>query len=258
MRNTKFRLSLAFVLAVSACSVGCQNTPNISGIWHNEFENIEGQFVAMEFELRQNYISRNWSGRWEMKELMSWGDLKHVLVTDSTIEVDLSASLKFKGVLSTNGTSLDGFLFHSGGEITQSYTRVDKWASRMPARMDDQGRPVRSWNYQPPELIDDDWSVGSLSDAKIRQQPLDGLFKKIVNGQYRGLDAVLMARGGNLVLEEYFYFGSRSEIHSVQSVTKSVTLLVFGMAYDEGLIGDLEEPVHKYFLNYSDSAWGEE
>jgi len=60
------------------------------------------------------------------------------------------------------------------------------------------------------------------------------------------------------VLEEYFHFGSRNEIHQIQSVTKSVTSLVFGIAYDEGLIGDLERPVYDFFPNYSDSAWVKE
>ena len=255
MRNTIGLLSLAFVLAISACSQRGRSAPDVSGIWHIEVENVPGQLVAMEFELRQSFFGRKWSGRWECMEIMTQGKLDRVQVAGSTVEVDLSASLKFKGALSADGTSLDGILYASGEETPQTYTRVDDWATRMPARMDDQGRPVKAWNYRTPELIDDDWPVASLSDAKIRQQPLDDLFEKVVNGQYRGLDAVLVARGGKLVLEEYFHFGSRSEIHQVQSVTKSVTSLVFGMAYDDGLISDIEQPVHQYFPDYLDSSW---
>jgi CubicO group peptidase (beta-lactamase class C family) len=254
MRNTRVLLSLALVLAASSCFlVVGQNNPE--GIWHTEAQYHSGQMVAMEFELQKSFFGRGWSGCWEMMEVMSRGDLKQVQVTDSNIEVVLHANLKFKGALSADGTSLVGILYASGQEIPQTYTRVDNWANRMPARMDDQGKSIKSWQYQTPDLIDDEWAVASLSDARIRQQPLDDLFQKILKGQYQGLDAVLVARGGKLVLEEYFHFGSRSEIHQIQSVTKSVTSLVFGMAYDDGLIGNLEQPVHQYFPDYSDSSW---
>ena len=81
---------------------------------------------------------------------------------------------------------------------------------------------------------------------------------RVIDGRYRGLDAVLVARQGRLVLEEYFHFGDRDEIHTLQSITKSVTSLLIGMAYDEGLITDLERPVYTYFSDYADSIWVKE
>lgn len=247
----KVLLSLAFVLAISGCAI----TPNPSGIWHTEIEEAPNFRVAMEFELRPNFFGRGWSGRWEAMEMMGGGDLKHVELDDSNVELELSSSSRFKGVLSADGESLEGILHVRDREIPQTYIRADNLATRMPARTDDQGLSVESWIYQLPERIDDGWPVASLRDAKFRKKPLDNLFQKVVKGHYQGLDAVLIARGGELVLEEYFHFGSRTKIHSLQSVTKSVTSLVLGMAYDEGLIGNLEQPVQEFFPNYANSVW---
>ena len=249
-------LCLVFLVFASSCNFQFNNT--MEGIWHTEFENVPGQMVDMEFEIRQNLFGGEWNGRWEIMELMISSNLLNVQATDSIVEVVLNSGLKFKGSLSEDGTSFDGILYIYCEEIPQTYTRVKSWASKMPARKDRNGRPVTTWNYRPPELIDDEWSVTSLKDAKISQQALDDLFQKVLDGKYQGLDALLVARGGDLVLEEYFHFGSRNEIHQIQSVTKSVTSLVFGIAYDEGLIGDLERPVYDFFPNYSDSVWVKE
>jgi CubicO group peptidase (beta-lactamase class C family) len=255
-RNIKSSLYLVFALITSGCSIQFNSAPE--GIWHTEFENVPGQLVDIEFEVRQSLIGGDWSGRWEILELMISGNLFNVQVTDSLIEMDLTKSLKFRGSLSEDGGAYDGILYNSGEEIPQIFTRVDDWTSRRPARWDEKGRPVKKWNYRLPELIDDKWPVASLIDANINPQPIDNLIKKVLDGKYQGLDALLVARGGNLVLEEYFHFGNRDEIHQIQSITKSVTSLLIGIAYDEGFIRDLEQPVYEFFPTYSDSIWVKE
>ena len=96
MRNTRILLSLAFVLAASGCSGRDRNTQDASGIWHTEVEHVPGQWVAVEFELRQSFFGRKWSGRWECMEIMTRGELNRVQVADSAVEVDWSASHRFK------------------------------------------------------------------------------------------------------------------------------------------------------------------
>jgi len=228
----------------------------MSGVWHTEVEYVSNIWMDMEFDLHQGIFSRKWSGNWEIREAMSSrNELTNLQVAGDSLEMDLTPSLKFKARLSDDGASLVGVLYAGSREIPQTYTRTAKWASMMPARVDEEGRAVRSWEYRQPELIEDDWSVASLRDAGIDQQQLSPLLQKVLSGEYQGLDAVLIARGGDLVLEEYFHFGSRAQPHQVQSVTKSVSSLVFGRAYDENLIGDLETPVYDFFPDYAESPW---
>ena len=54
--------------------------------------------------------------------------------------------------------------------------------------------------------------------------------------------------------EEYFHGYSREDLHELQSVTKSVTSLLVGIARDRGEIGDLDEPVLKFFPEYAAAA----
>ncbi len=248
---------LVIVLAVVSIltAAGCRNSLDVSGIWHSEVEYVPGQMVAIDFELQKGFFDSEWSGRFEMMEALDYGELSRITVSDSTVDIHFQNGLKFTGVVSADGNSLRGTLHAPSTEILQTYTKVDDWTTNAPARADEQGQRIVSWDYHIPEIVDDGWAVGSLDDVGFRQTPLQDLFQKVLAGQYEGLDALLISKDGKLVLEEYFYFGSRDEIHTIQSATKSVTSLVFGMAWDEGMIPDLDQPVYKYFPGYADSAW---
>jgi CubicO group peptidase (beta-lactamase class C family) len=54
----------------------------------------------------------------------------------------------------------------------------------------------------------------------------------IESGEVRDLSSILVIRQGYLVLEEYFNGSSRGDVHTMQSVTKSVTSLIVGAAVD--------------------------
>jgi CubicO group peptidase (beta-lactamase class C family) len=66
------------------------------------------------------------------------------------------------------------------------------------------------------------------------------------------LHSLLIARGGRLAVEEYFAGSSREDVHTQQSVTKSVTSLLVAIAVDEGLIRSVDEPVLGFFPQYAD------
>src|SRR5262245_63233542 len=81
--------------------------------------------------------------------------------------------------------------------------------------------------------------------------------------------AVLVARGGKLVVERYFrgsdeipgrIFGRRVEnvafdadtLHNMKSVSKSVASLALGIAIDRGLVGSINDPILSFFPELSD------
>ncbi len=105
-----------------------------------------------------------------------------------------------------------------------------------------------------PDDINDGWSVANLKDVGFAQQPLKEFFQSVKDGEYEGLDALLIAYDGQLVLDEYFNTGEIDNVHTIQSITKSLTSLLIGAAYDDGILSDLDEPVHNFFPKYSDSA----
>lgn len=87
------------------------------------------------------------------------------------------------------------------------------------------------------------------------------------SGLLRGLHAVLVARGGTIVLERYWdgadeawgrplgqvAFGPET-LHDLRSVTKSVVALLYGIALGRGLVPPPEAPLLAQFPEYPDLA----
>ena len=252
--HARYLLSLLIVSSTPAYSQNDERESPFAGIWHSEIE-VYGLHAALEFEIHREPTGE-WDGRWEMMEGASWSELERVHIEGATIEVDMTTAMKFIGVLSTNDKTMEGTLYIGGNERSLIFSKVEEWATRLPARIDDQGKPANTWVYKPPDVLDDGWPVTPLNEQEL--QDVRELFQKVVDGQFRGLDAALVARKGQLMLEEYFYFGDRDEIHSLQSVSKSVTSLIVGAAHDEGLINDLDRPVYDYFADRTDAVWVKE
>ena len=65
--------------------------------------------------------------------------------------------------------------------------------------------------------------------------------------------SLLIARHEKLVLEEYFNGWTADRTHTTQSVSKSVTSLLAGMAVDRGLLS-IDAPMTSYFPEYAPIA----
>jgi len=102
----------------------------------------------------------------------------------------------------------------------------------------------------------DDWPTDSLETAGFAPELGEQIAAGVEDGRFERLHAVLLARGGKLVLERYFEgedqkwgdpiprapFGP-NRLHDVRSVTKSVVGLLYGIALDEGLTPPLDAPL---------------
>jgi CubicO group peptidase (beta-lactamase class C family) len=95
----------------------------------------------------------------------------------------------------------------------------------------------------------------------------DRLAEAIEAGRAPGLHAVVAIRNGDVILEHYgvgedyawgdalgvVTFGPET-LHDVRSVTKSVVALLYGIALDDGLVPDPNEPLFSHFAEYADLA----
>jgi CubicO group peptidase (beta-lactamase class C family) len=77
------------------------------------------------------------------------------------------------------------------------------------------------------------------------------MIDEILAGGYEFLHAILVARNGKLVLEEYFGQFGRNTPQHVQSTTKSVTSALIGIAIDRGEIGGVTDPMVDYLPEYA-------
>ena len=113
--------------------------------------------------------------------------------------------------------------------------------------------------YTPPADIGDGWVVGDLNQLDINPAPLENLINKIQDGVrgYRLIDSVAVAQNGQLIFEKRTrteldraddWAGNRDiELHVLNSVTKSVTSALIGIAIDRGEIAGVDVLVHDYF-----------
>ena len=109
------------------------------------------------------------------------------------------------------------------------------------------------------------WPVSSLISEGIDTLVIDSINQDLTSGKYGLIDHVLVIRNGNLVLDNsykhnydsisqkhdttnfqfnydhpYWHpYYKKSDLHTLQSATKSITSLLVGIAFDEGFISDV-------------------
>ena len=134
-----------------------------------------------------------------------------------------------------------------------------------------------------------DWRVSPPSDKGINRAVLEELHNELKNGDHGYIDSFLVIKGGDIVFERYYDvnyqsltksskleqasimrknygdlataqynyhdtdwhpFYQETELHTIQSVTKSVTSALFGVAIGRGEITDLDSKIVDYFPQY--------
>jgi CubicO group peptidase (beta-lactamase class C family) len=147
------------------------------------------------------------------------------------------------------------------GGGTYEFERIDADpASTFYAR----GAGVRSYDYRPPPQLDDGWAVGTLEDAGIAIEPIRRLIETEILPVTDSLHdlyvhGMLIARGGRLVLEEYFHGFDRWTPHETRSASKSLTSTFAGAAIQAGEPLALSTPVRATALgdgaDTADARW---
>src|SRR5262245_20526641 len=87
-----------------------------------------------------------------------------------------------------------------------------------------------------PYFPDQEWRTANPEDVGIPSGVLARVDQRIAANTWRGLHSFVVVRHGYLVREGYFGGSSRDDVHTMQSVSKSVTSLVAGIASDRGAL----------------------
>jgi CubicO group peptidase (beta-lactamase class C family) len=93
-----------------------------------------------------------------------------------------------------------------------------------------------------PEQLNDGWEISTPEAEGLDPEVLARIHDELLREDRSfGTLGMLVIKNGKLVWETYLRRQSdRDHIHHIQSVTKSVTSLAFGLARDEGLFSDLD------------------
>jgi len=88
-----------------------------------------------------------------------------------------------------------------------------------------------------PVLPTAEWPSAAPDSEGVDSARLAALVGRIRARAYGSISSLLVVRNGQLVVEEYFNGATPSVPHTMQSVSKSVTSLLAGIAIDQGRLG---------------------
>ena len=226
------------------------------GLWQG-FTYLEGREIRVEIEISQN-SEGELAGVANLRDTSTMGVPLEVELAGDTVNLSTGSGSLFKGQLSDDLRSIDGQLFVGTKDSWYSLVlKKDNEAFRRfeVPRLTDAGAVQRNYSYQPPRAATDGWPVSTLATEAIDERPITSMVESVLREEQGLPEAILIARNGKLVLEEYFYGYSRDRIHPIQSVTKSVMSLLVGIAQDGGFVGGMDAPVYTFFPNHAGKKW---
>lgn len=98
-----------------------------------------------------------------------------------------------------------------------------------------------------------EWPSATPSAERLDGARLGDLVMRIRRGDYGKITSLLISRHGRLAVEEYFNGWSADVPHTMQSVTKSVTALLLGVAVQSGQL-NLDDRAENFFPDYQPIA----
>lgn len=93
--------------------------------------------------------------------------------------------------------------------------------------------------------------VSNPEEQNINASLLSKLHSQINNNHYGEVHSVLIVRNGHLIFERYYNDYTRDRLHRLNSVTKTVTSALVGIAIDQGKIDGVNEYMLDFFPEYS-------
>jgi CubicO group peptidase (beta-lactamase class C family) len=100
---------------------------------------------------------------------------------------------------------------------------------------------------------DSTWRTATPEQVGVPSDVLARVGQRIASRTWRGLDSFIVVRRGYLVHETYYGTSSRDDVHTMQSVSKSITSVVTGIASDAGSL-NIEAPMLSLLPQYADAS----
>ena len=163
--------------------------------------------------------------------------------------------LWFAGAIDAARDSLDLTVTGPGGSVPVAFGRVP--AEEVPALPDAPDTPPRggagaAFAGAAPGRLADGWPTAAPADVGIDTAPIGALVAAIAAADTQmGLPhAILIARHGALVVEEYFYGYDRTTWQDMRSASKTVASTLVGLAIRDGHIPGVDTPALSLLPRY--------
>ena len=135
-----------------------------------------------------------------------------------------------RGVADLDNDTLSVYVARVGQGYEFQRVRPDQASGFYP-----RDRPGANYSYAPPPERADGWPVGHVDNVGISREKIERFVQLLIDSPITGLHssqvhALLIARHGKLVVEEYFHGFDRHTLHDTRSAAKSVTSTLLGAA----------------------------
>lgn len=253
------KLILASALIVISLN-GCSNkntTDNIEGLWISTEETSSNFGIAENAVLFIKKDSNNkltarccFIGNDEFKmdckfiDVQYDGIAKRIYIIDSDLDT-LIFSLDAESNMLIGGV-------HSEDEINPvNFVRTEKDFTNLfyPRIPDSHGQIT--YRYIKPEQNDNYLQTDSIFKFVKDSTSVYKLMERIIKQNSGRLESILIIKDGKLILEEYFFDYNRTQLHRINSCTKSVASLLLGIALNRNKISNVDQSVFNFFPQYA-------
>ena len=100
----------------------------------------------------------------------------------------------------------------------------------------------------------DSWRTASPAQVGVNERAISSLVAQLQSGSLGAEHGLVIVRKGYVIADEYFAGWAADSIHTEQSVTKSVTSLVTGIAIARGDLQSVNQPLVELFDRYAPIA----
>ena len=107
-----------------------------------------------------------------------------------------------------------------------------------------------TYTYHQPERCNDQLQTASIFNYVKDTTAFFNLVKRIIRRDFGRLESFLIIKDQKLVLEEYFYGYTRTQLHYINSCTKSITSLLLGITLEHHKKLNVDQPIFNFFPQY--------
>lgn len=237
-----------FSIFISACSCGPKGP---AGYWYGYVDCLGKGHQALVIEGSDKVPYKAHLDNIEMgaigipfRNLVVTGKTFHGEIgADGSVDLTMEGPDIFKGTMKMTSDSL---ALIAGKSFPMELKRG--LAYSVP-RVNSQDKAVTDYSYRKPERLDDGWEPGDIQDVGGDRNKIENVVKAILKMDAPNIHSLLLARHGKLLLDEYFYGYEPTEIHQLQSTSKSVLSILMGIAADQHLL-QTDDKLIKYFPKY--------
>jgi CubicO group peptidase (beta-lactamase class C family) len=223
---------------------------DITGYWHGLADCYGKRHIVLVVE---KLVDGTFAAHYDSIESGEFGiSLKNITVSDKAFHGEFETSgvldLKMDGEVLKGTIKLPEYAIalFSGHTFPLSLNRGMDYSV---PRLNREGKGTTDYAYQVPVPLGDGWETGSLQEAGGDRKKIEELVKSILDMSSPYIHSLLLVRHGKLVLDEYFYGYGPQETHQLQSTTKSVLSILFGIAEGQGLV-KTDQKLSRFFPDW--------